>query len=521
MFATAACGSSGSAGAEDRQPGDPVVVSIAADWQTMDHQVNPTNVMFWQTGGYDRLTAIYNGEVVPYLATSWEVAADNTSATFTLRDDAKCHDGTPVTPKVVADSFDRLFTAPKKGINMAQTFGAGPWSVSADEVNGTVTINTETPFRGLLEGVASGEASIVCPAGLANPEALQTGFFGSGPYFLKSAQHGDAVVLEKNPDWTWGPVVDGEQITATDLPDQQTWKIISDATAAANAFQTGALDVGRLYGPDLKRFKGTDFSVEQVPLNFPLVMSFQQAPGHSTSDPALRKALSMVVDPGSFAQAYTTDGSDIELVTSFVNPGNTCYDPTTADLYPSGGLEAAKQVLTDAGYTGVGTNLTAPDGTPVTVRIVTTSTVSGQSGAYLLDVFQPLGADVQLSNLDLASAQKLAYSGQQDVAVSIGASTVEDPSGSIIGYYVGTPVSDGGLNTFGPPPSLDPAWNDLMARAFASSDCEPWIEAQRHALEQNILLPIAGANWTRVAVPSVDVASGFYFYEPWTIRNGG
>jgi hypothetical protein len=38
-------------------------------------------------------------------------------------------------------------------------------------------------------------------------------------------------------------------------------------------------------------------------------------------------------------------------------------------------------------------------------------------------------------------------------------------------------------------------------------------------LEENIMLPIARADWVRVTTPSVEVASGFYFYEPWTIRN--
>jgi peptide/nickel transport system substrate-binding protein len=486
----------------------------------MDHQVTAANLMHWETGGYDRLTAIHDGEVVPYLAKSWDVAPDNKSVTFTLRQDAKCHDGTPVTPKVVADSFDRLFTVAKKGINMMQTFGAGPWSVSADEDDWTVTINTETPFRALVQGVASGESGIVCPAGLADPEAMQAGFFGSGPYLLESAEHGDEVVLKKNPNWTWGPIVDGEQVTAEDLPEKQTWKIMPDQTAIANSLQTGAVNVARVAGPDVKRFAGSDqFSMERVRLNFPSILSFQQTTGHPTSDPALRKALSLAVDPASYAKAYLTDGSDVELATSFINPSHDCYDPAVEDLYPSGGIEEAKRVLEEAGYATVGSKLRGPDGRPVRLRVVTINTVHGEVGNYLIEAFKALGVEVELSNLDAVSALQLIYTGQQDVGISVGTSTVDDPASSAIGDYAGTPISDGGINMYGPPPSLDPTWSKLIEEALASSDCGPWQEAQQHALAENIMLPVALSYWTRVTAPSVEVANGFYFFEPWTIRN--
>lgn len=522
LGALAACGSASSDNAGTTESGAPISVGFTADWQTMDHQVNPPNIMFWETGGYDRLTAIHEGEIVPYLAKSWEVAEDNRSATFELRQDAKCQDGTPLTPKVVADSFGRLFSVPKKGLNMTTSFGSGPWSVSADEDNWKITISTETPFQGLVRGVASGEAGIVCPAGLKNPEVLQTGFFGSGPYTLESARHADSVVLKKNPDWTWGPVVDGKQVTAADLPDQQTWKIIPDPTAMANSLQTGEVDMGRLAGPEVKRFDGNDnFAVNRVLVNFPLVMNFQFGAEHSTNNPALRKALSNAVNSESFANAYSTEGGEIELVTSFIDKDADCFDNKTEDLYPSGGIDEAKKILEEAGYTGIGSRLVDPDGKPVTIRIVTTANLHGQTGSFLLEAFKPLGADVKLSNLDTASAQKLSFSGQQEVGVSVGASTIPDPSASIIGYWTGAPVSEGGLNTYGPSPAQDATWNKLINDGFASSSCEPWIEAQRHALDQAIMLPIAQAYWNRVTKTSIDVASSYYFYEPWAIRNAG
>lgn len=47
----------------------------------------------------------------PELATSWEVSEDGTMYTFTLREDATFHDGSPVTAEDVKWSFDRAVAA--------------------------------------------------------------------------------------------------------------------------------------------------------------------------------------------------------------------------------------------------------------------------------------------------------------------------------------------------------------------------------------------------------------------------
>jgi ABC-type transport system substrate-binding protein len=76
----------------------------------------PSYGLSWNT--YDRLltygkkalpdgTATYDYSVLePELATSWQIAPDGMSVAFTLRREAKFHDGTPVTAQDVKWSFD-------------------------------------------------------------------------------------------------------------------------------------------------------------------------------------------------------------------------------------------------------------------------------------------------------------------------------------------------------------------------------------------------------------------------------
>jgi len=80
----------------------------------------PSYAMAWNC--YDRLltfgkktlpdgTMSYDKDVLaPELAEKWEVAADGMSMTFHLRQDARFHDGRPVTAQDVKWSFDRAVT---------------------------------------------------------------------------------------------------------------------------------------------------------------------------------------------------------------------------------------------------------------------------------------------------------------------------------------------------------------------------------------------------------------------------
>src|SRR5436190_13090683 len=58
---------------------------------------------------YDYLVDIdANSQIVPRLASKWDVSADGLTYTFTLVPNVKFHDGTPLTAKDVVWTFDRL-----------------------------------------------------------------------------------------------------------------------------------------------------------------------------------------------------------------------------------------------------------------------------------------------------------------------------------------------------------------------------------------------------------------------------
>jgi len=119
MLGLIICASLLPAFAQDRR--DTLVVVTEVGPNSMDiHGVGanrPSYGLSWNV--YDHLmtygkktlpdgTVMYDYSTLePELATSWQLAPDGKSVTFTLRRDATFHDGTPVTAQDVKWSFDR------------------------------------------------------------------------------------------------------------------------------------------------------------------------------------------------------------------------------------------------------------------------------------------------------------------------------------------------------------------------------------------------------------------------------
>src|SRR5262245_9165728 len=200
-----ACGSSTSGTGSTLRTGGTLTYRISGDWTTWDLDAFPSidaqNISLYF---YDRLLAVGpRNNLVPYLARSWTATPIN--VTFTLRKDARCADGTPITASVVATSLHRFVDPPTRSSQATRLVTAGPYTITADDAAGTVSFGVATPDNELQWAFANPQLGIICPAGIANPSGLKEKPAGSGPYSLDSAVHGDALTASLRPNWTWGP----------------------------------------------------------------------------------------------------------------------------------------------------------------------------------------------------------------------------------------------------------------------------------------------------------------------------
>lgn len=190
-------------------PKDMLVIGKAADPQTLDPAVTIDNNDWTVTyPSYQRLVQYKTDgdkgstDVEGDLASSWKASDDQKEWSFTLKDNAKFADGTPVTAEAVKLSFERLL---KIGQGPAEAFPKDLKIDAPDEH--TVKFTLSQPFAPFLYTLANDGASIINPAVLKEHAAddargfLAQNTAGSGPFMLKSWQKGQQLVLVPNPHY--------------------------------------------------------------------------------------------------------------------------------------------------------------------------------------------------------------------------------------------------------------------------------------------------------------------------------
>lgn len=294
---------------------------------------------------YDALVTVNaKGEIVPQLAASWTVSDDAKEVTYTIRDDAKFSDGSPVEASDVVYSVERLLKINQGPANLF----AGvlkPGSVVAVDAK-TVKFTLEKTFAPFLATVPA--IMIVNADEVKKNEGSDDGqtwladnVAGAGAYKLVSWDRGASMVIERNPDYYggWG-----------DKPiDEVRWIITNDEATVKSMAASGELTMtSSAQAPDTytSLAQNSRFVIRTEPTQtvFNLKLNTKVAP---TDDIHVRKAIALA--------------TDYETIRSTIFPGgelNGPLPPAFAAAYaedlpkPVYDLEAAKAELAQSKYAG-------------------------------------------------------------------------------------------------------------------------------------------------------------------------
>jgi peptide/nickel transport system substrate-binding protein len=185
---------------------------------------------------YDQLVlyADESTEIVPGLATSWEISDDGLMYTFNLRKGVKFHDGTDFDADAVVFSLGRMMK--EKKVEFFKTHWEFPadqpspeyWlSMEMDAIVGRIEakdkftvvfklIRPEAPF---IANMGMDFASIVSPTAVLKSGAdFKSNPVGTGPYKFVKWVKDDRIILKANPDyWNNRPYVD--RVIFRSIPD--------------------------------------------------------------------------------------------------------------------------------------------------------------------------------------------------------------------------------------------------------------------------------------------------------------
>jgi oligopeptide transport system substrate-binding protein len=380
-----------------------------AEFENLDPRVlTSTGHQLVQFGFLEPLVRTHLNQVLPGMATSWEVSKDGVTYTFKLRD-AKWSDGKVVTAGDFVHAFVRMFQiCPASPIyddikNGAELRAAKvqPADLGVKAINDkTLAITLKAPAPYFLDLIGS---SFGAPGREDLVAKFKDGYGASveslpscGPFILSEWKKEDKVVLVKNPAYWNAKEIKLDKVVIYVLPNAATQR---------NMFDTGELDV---YIPrseaEAKDYEAKSLLTRYVAGGIRSVVFNRHGQNDPVkakilSNPNFYKAVSYAIDRQGYIDSVLQGAGYPATVqtppATGIYPGKTWgdvttnigkYAPTRANLTKS--KEYMALVLKDMGYTSVSqlptfefmTSVSPDDPKDVT--------------GYLLSVFKDMGLKI-------------------------------------------------------------------------------------------------------------------------------
>jgi peptide/nickel transport system substrate-binding protein len=287
---------------------------------------------------FDSLLAYdaHSGLLIPHLAEAWTVASDSRTITFTLRTDARWHDGRSVAADDVVFSIqaardpvlNSLYSPQLGHVIQVAAPGNDRVVVSLDEAHcPSVAILGELP---LIPQHLLTEADL-------DSNSFDSTLVGSGPFVFVEWTPGGEVHLARNDDY-WG-----------DVPYLDVWRYRPFETAPelVRAMKSEQLDAALVPPGQLADMADPPlpFSVYRYPMPEFLFIAFNN--DHPVlGDSRVRMALSMAVDRQQLLEQVLGGGG--ELMAASLPAGHWAADP--ALQAPPYDPKGAQQLLLEAGW---------------------------------------------------------------------------------------------------------------------------------------------------------------------------
>ncbi|QJT80916.1 ABC transporter substrate-binding protein [Kosakonia sp. MUSA4] len=369
------------------------------------------------------------GNIIPGVASKWQ-SNDNRIWIFTLRDNARWSDGSPVTAEDFVYSWQRLvdpkMTSPfasfaaLAGLANAQEITEGkatPDKLGVSAVDArTLRVQLSRPvpwFPSLAASFALypvQKANVESGADWTRPGHL----VGNGAFVLSDRVVNEKLVLSRNKHY-WD---DGKTVI-----NQVTFMPINQESAATKRYLANGVDITEsfpknLYQKLLKDIPGQVYTPPQLGTYY-YAFNTQKGP---TSDPRVRLALSMTIDRRVIAQKVLGTGEKPAWrLTPDVTAGFTPERSQFESMSQAELNAQAKTLLQAAGY--------GPQ-RPLKLRLLYNSSESHQKIAIAVASMwrQSLGADVTLQNQEWKTYIDSRNSGNFDVIRASWVGDYNEPS---------------------------------------------------------------------------------------------
>ncbi len=336
--------------------------------------------------------------------------------TFTLRDDVKWSDGSPVTVDDFLFAWENASKKENAWVGWDQTQDVESFK-APDKSTIEVTLKQAKPGD-----VGLGLANLISPVPskvwkgkpwndpTANPEIL-TPSVVMGPYKIQEFKIAERAVLTAIDTYFYGkPKIQRIEFVPAGQPTV-VFEMLRSGKANWVPQLPPALFKDAKADPNINAFNWTAANAGYRLLQFNLARPVFK-------DKAFREALSR-----SLNRADMIDVAEEGLGTaqySFITPANTKWTNPNVEKYDFD-VAKAKQLLEQAGYKKQGDKLIGKDGQPVKIQVIypTTSSPRAKIATYMQQQYKDLGIELEVKGVDF-NAYTDTVSKRQDFDIALG-----------------------------------------------------------------------------------------------------
>ena len=372
------------------------------------------------------------GDMIPAVASDYDISEDAKVYTFTLRDGITFHDGTPVTVEDVKYSLDR--------------YAENHLSISsflADTIESVETPDDKTVVVTLSESnsefLPNMDVAIIPKANedpVGNP-------IGTGPFKFASYTPGENLILQK---------YDGYWQEGLPKLDEVEFKFVPNVETEFMDLQAGTIDIMRYMTEAQVKALGSDSDYNIVEGSMNLVQGmFLSSSYEPLADARVRQAICYAVDRDAINQFIFAGKSHI--IGSHMIPAlSSIYEPACETVYSPDPKEA-QRLLAEAGY---------PDGFDLVITVPSSYSQHVDTAQIIAEQLKAVGINATLNQVEWTTWLDDVYRGGNFQATVIGFDGTLAPSNWLKKY-----TSDASNNFVH---YSNPEYDKTFAEAYAEVD---------------------------------------------------
>lgn len=307
------------------------------------------------------------GEILPWLASGWEVSEDGLTYTFTLREGITFSDGTALDAAAVKTSLDQ---------SAQQVEDGEGWYYQGlfDDYVGTeatgeleVEVSFSQPNPAFLPTLATGQLAILAPSSfdLSYEQRDNGEFIGSGSFVLESYTPNEGIVLTRREDYAW-PSGAAVHEGAPSI-ERISISFVDEQSVRESALQAGEADLAQnptTQVADQLEAEGNGLIFRaQSGIPYSLVLNLSDP---ALQDIAVRRALSLAIDRQAIFEGVT--GARQPASTSVLTPSTTGYADVSQHLAHD--LDEANSLLDGAGWAVGADGIREKDGERLSFELI-------------------------------------------------------------------------------------------------------------------------------------------------------